>query len=151
MSDPAHPSSRHDQRRKGGACVGLTGVETFRHSIIGGVIGVGIAALGGRGVQWGWKGVSQVFAAWVIAPGIAGIFGAILFLTTKYLVLKRKNPLQAGLALIPVFFFITSGVLTMLVVWKGGETRTSRLVPEPCGPTPVSTLTCDASALPRPR
>ncbi len=97
-----------------------------RHSIIGGVIGVGVAALGGRGVQWGWKGVSQVFAAWVIAPGIAGCFGAILFLITKYLVLKRKNPLRAGLMLVPVFFFVTSAVLTMLVVWKGGESSPPR-------------------------
>ncbi|KAH8590597.1 phosphate transporter [Bisporella sp. PMI_857] len=28
------------------------------HSIIGGVIGVGIAALGTEGVNWGWNGVS---------------------------------------------------------------------------------------------
>ena len=33
------------------------------------VIGVGIATLGTEGVVWGWKGVSQVFAAWFIAPG----------------------------------------------------------------------------------
>lgn len=52
------------------------------HSIIGGVIGVGIASLGTDGVQWGWNGVSQVFAAWAIAPGIAGCFGAIIFTIT---------------------------------------------------------------------
>lgn len=89
------------------------------HTIIGGVIGAGVAALGADGINWGWKGVSQVFAAWAIAPCIAGCFGAILFLITKYGVLKRKNPLRAGFILIPFFFFITSGVLTMLVVWKG--------------------------------
>lgn len=41
---------------------------------MGGVIGIGIATLGADGVVWGWKGVSQVFAAWVIAPAIAGCF-----------------------------------------------------------------------------
>ena len=51
---------------------------------MGGVIGAGIAALGADGVNWGWKGVSQVFAAWVIAPAIAGGFAAIIFLITKY-------------------------------------------------------------------
>lgn len=92
-----------------------------RHTIVGGVIGVGIAALGADGVQWGWKGVAQIFAAWAIAPAIAGSFGAILFSITKYGVLKRKNPFRAGLFYIPFYFALTSGVLTMLIVWKGGK------------------------------
>jgi len=92
-----------------------------RHCIVGGVIGVGIAALGADGVVWGWSGVSQVFAAWVVAPGIAGAFGAIVFSITKYAVLKRKDPFRAGLFIIPVYFAITSGILTMLIVWKGGK------------------------------
>lgn len=82
------------------------------HSIMGGVIGVGIAAAGTKGVNWSiskyqpakvvrhstdgllppTEGVSQVFAAWGIAPGIAGGFGAIIFLITKYGVMRRKNP-----------------------------------------------------------
>ena len=42
------------------------------HCIIGGIIGVGFATLGANGVDWSWGGVSQVFAAWGIAPCIAG-------------------------------------------------------------------------------
>ncbi len=91
-----------------------------RHCIIGGIVGVGLAVIGADGVDWSWKGVSSVFAAWAIAPAIAGAFGAILFLLTKYAVLKRKNPVRAGLILIPFFFALTSGVLAMLVFWKGG-------------------------------
>lgn len=82
---------------------------------------MGIATLGADGVVWGWKGVSQVFAAWVIAPAIAGAFGAIIFTVTKYGVLKRNNSFRAGLIAIPIYFAITSGILTMLIVWKGGE------------------------------
>ena len=82
------------------------------HSIIGGVIGVGIAALGTSGVNWGWNGVSQVFAAWAIAPGIAGCFAAIIFSVTKYGVMKRKNPVQAAFIMVPIYFAITSGILT---------------------------------------
>jgi sodium-dependent phosphate transporter len=81
------------------------------HSIIGGVIGVGIAALGTDGVNWGWNGVSQVFAAWAIAPGIAGCFGAIIFLCTKYGVMKRKNPVRAAFISVPIYFALTSGIL----------------------------------------
>ncbi|KAK5675749.1 Na+/Pi symporter [Elasticomyces elasticus] len=89
------------------------------HCIIGGVIGVGIASLGADGVNWGWKGVSQVFAAWVIAPGVAAIFGAIVFTISKYTILKRKNPLKNGLIMMPIFFAFTAGVLVMVIVWKG--------------------------------
>ncbi|KAG8808791.1 Na+/Pi symporter [Serendipita sp. 400] len=89
------------------------------HCIVGGVIGVGIATIGADGVNWGWKGVSQVFAAWVVAPGIAGVLAAILFLITKHGIMKRANPLRNGLIAIPCYFALTSGVLTMMVVWKG--------------------------------
>ncbi|KAI9701167.1 MAG: Na+/Pi symporter [Candelina mexicana] len=89
------------------------------HCIVGGVVGVGIAALGADGVQWGWKGVAQIFAAWFVAPAIAGCFGAIVFSITKYGVLKRKDPFKAGLIQIPFYFALTSGILTMLIVWKG--------------------------------
>lgn len=104
-----------------------------RHCIVGGVIGVGIAALGADGVVWGWSGVSQVFAAWVIAPCLAGAFAAMIFLVTKYGVLKRKDPFRAGLFIIPVYFAITSGILTMLIVWKGGKRPTnSDRAPQRC-------------------
>ncbi|KAF2177500.1 phosphate transporter [Zopfia rhizophila CBS 207.26] len=93
------------------------------HSIMGGVIGAGIAAVGADGIQWGWKGVSQVFAAWAIAPGIAGCFGSIIFLITKYGVMRRNNPVKMAFYSVPFYFFLTSVLLTMLIVWKGGSTR----------------------------
>ncbi|KAK5693438.1 Na+/Pi symporter [Elasticomyces elasticus] len=86
------------------------------HCIVDGVIGVGIASLGADGVNWGWKGVSQVFAAWVIAPGVAGIFGAIVSTISKYTILKRKNPLKFGLIMMPIFFAFTAGVLVMVII-----------------------------------
>jgi sodium-dependent phosphate transporter len=94
------------------------------HCIVGGVIGMGVAALGKDGVVWGWegKGVAQIIASWVIAPAIAGCFAAILFLITKYGVLLRKNPLKWGFVMIPIYFGLTSGILTMLIVWKGAAT-----------------------------
>ncbi|EAW12187.1 inorganic phosphate transporter [Aspergillus clavatus NRRL 1] len=44
------------------------------HSIMGGVIGMGIAALGADGIKW-WggdinSGVVQIFLAWIIAPAL---------------------------------------------------------------------------------
>jgi sodium-dependent phosphate transporter len=86
------------------------------HSIMGGVIGMGIAALGGNGVTW-WggdinSGVVQVFLAWIIAPVMSGCFGAIIFLFTKYGVMERKNSVMKAFISIPIYFGITSALLT---------------------------------------
>ncbi|CZS92657.1 probable phosphate-repressible phosphate permease [Rhynchosporium agropyri] len=95
------------------------------HSIMGGVLGAGIASLGPEGVNWGWRGVPQVFAAWAIAPGIAGIFASIIFLITKYGVLKSKNPVRNAFISVPFYFAFTTGILTMLIVWKGAASASA--------------------------
>ncbi|KAF6830547.1 phosphate-repressible phosphate permease [Colletotrichum musicola] len=100
------------------------------HSIMGGVIGFGIAALGVNGIQWvepggGMKalnsGVVQVFLAWIIAPCLAGVFAATIFSITKFAVLLRRNPAMRGLFLVPVYFGVTASLIVMLLVWKGGS------------------------------
>ncbi|ODQ51544.1 phosphate transporter [Saitoella complicata NRRL Y-17804] len=89
------------------------------HSIIGAIVGVGIAANGGKGVKWGYDGVARIVSSWVIAPFIAGAFALTIFMLTKYFVLKRQDPLRAGFIAIPIYFGFTSGILTMMIVWKG--------------------------------
>ncbi|KAF2467938.1 phosphate-repressible phosphate permease-like protein [Lindgomyces ingoldianus] len=103
------------------------------HSIMGGVIGAGIAAVGVHGINWGWNGVSQVFAAWAIAPGIAGAFGSIIFLITKFGVMRRSNPAKKAIMTVPVYFFLTSALLALLIVWKGGSAKIKLKDPEVAG------------------
>ncbi|KAJ1022470.1 hypothetical protein NDA16_003459 [Ustilago loliicola] len=89
------------------------------HTTVGSAIGVGIAVNGAKGVKWGWNGVAQIFASWGIAPAVAGAFAACVYLVTKYVVLKSKNPVMAGLWTAPIYFFIVSGVLTVSIIVKG--------------------------------
>ncbi|KAH3675938.1 hypothetical protein WICMUC_002234 [Wickerhamomyces mucosus] len=89
------------------------------HSIVGGVIGAGVAAVGAENIVWGWKGFSQIVASWFIAPCIAGAFASIVFLISKYGVLERKNSIRNAFFLIPILVYLTFSVLTMLIVWKG--------------------------------
>lgn len=101
------------------------------HSILGGVLGMGVGALGGGGITWiGYKddgsvditqGVVQVFLAWIIAPILSGLFGAAIFLFTKYGVLLRSNPAMKGLFLVPIYFWLTASLIVMLLIWKGGS------------------------------
>ncbi|ODV61645.1 inorganic phosphate transporter [Ascoidea rubescens DSM 1968] len=87
------------------------------HSIVGGIIGAGVAA--GIDVHWGWEGFAKIAASWFISPCVAGGFASIAFLTSKYFVLERKHDVRNGLMYVPVLVFITFSILTMLIVWKG--------------------------------
>lgn len=86
------------------------------HSIMGGVIGMGVATVGAKGVNW-WggnvnSGVVQVFLAWIFAPLLSGAFASIIFLITKYGVMLRKNPVMNAFFTIPIYFGITSSLIT---------------------------------------
>ncbi|KAL2755363.1 hypothetical protein ACRALDRAFT_1051209 [Sodiomyces alcalophilus JCM 7366] len=99
------------------------------HSIMGGVIGMGVASLGAQGVQWVAdgpgtakisSGVVQVFVAWIVAPVLSGLFASLIFTITKYLVLLRSNPALKGIFAVPVYFAVTGMLIAMLLIWKGG-------------------------------
>lgn len=100
------------------------------HSILGGVLGMGVATVGANGILWVGKGsgtdkitggVIQVFMAWIISPILSGVIASAIFLLGKYTVLIRKDPAVRGLMLVPFFFSITGMLITMLLVWKGGS------------------------------
>ncbi|GAW11853.1 hypothetical protein ANO14919_012060 [Xylariales sp. No.14919] len=102
------------------------------HSLLGGVVGMGIASIGADKVTWvapasavGTEkvntGVVSVFLAWIIAPGLSAGFASIIFLSTKYGVMLRKDPVKKAFALIPVYFGLTAILLAMLLIWKGGS------------------------------
>lgn len=94
------------------------------HSVIGGIVGTATASIGIKKVNWGWTGVSQVFAAWIIAPGIAGCVGAILFLVTKNCVLTKRTAVTRAFYSIPFYTFLTVGALTSEL--SGAQTRASK-------------------------
>ncbi|ORY37215.1 phosphate transporter [Rhizoclosmatium globosum] len=93
------------------------------HSIVGAIIGVGISAFGTGAVNWGWenKGVGQIVASWLISPAVAGILAMIIYGLTRQFVLKAKNPLRAGIYAIPVYFTITTFIVTFYVASKNGK------------------------------
>ncbi|KAK9436599.1 Phosphate transporter [Metarhizium brunneum] len=89
------------------------------HAMVGGLIGTASASIGIRNVNWGWTGLSHVFAAWAVAPCMAGCLGALLFLITKHSVLIKPTAAQRAFYSIPFYTFLTFASITMLVVWKG--------------------------------
>lgn len=64
------------------------------HSIVGGMLGFGLAALGFGGISWG--GIGRIAASWIISP-IAGAIAAFLIFTLiqKFLIGRLEEPARA--------------------------------------------------------
>lgn len=85
-------------------------------TVVGALIGVGIASE--ASVKWAWDdgSVSQIAASWAIAPILAAAFAALLFATLKFAVLERKDPFQKAMRAIPVYLAFTCAVLALFLV-----------------------------------
>jgi PiT family inorganic phosphate transporter len=75
--------------------------------------------------------VSQVAASWGIAPAVAAGFAALIFLSIKFLVLKRSDPLKWGLRLIPFYAALTGGILALFISMHQPTSSTSAIFPDP--------------------
>ena len=85
-------------------------------TVVGALAGAGIAAQ--TPLKWGWSSgsLSQIAASWAIAPLIAAGIAALLFLTVKFLVLDRADPMKWGMRLIPGYLAFTAAVLALFII-----------------------------------
>ena len=76
------------------------------HSIVGGVMGAGIAATGFGIVAWGTMG--KIAASWVISPVLGGIIAATFLFAIKKTIIFKENKIEAAVKWVPVFVAIMS-------------------------------------------
>ncbi|ORY01008.1 phosphate transporter [Basidiobolus meristosporus CBS 931.73] len=88
------------------------------HSIVGAIIGVGIAAFGVNSVDWGYSGVAKIVTSWFVSPIAAGIAASIIYMSTKLLVLTKPNSFERGLRAIPFYFGLTTFISMFYVFYK---------------------------------
>jgi len=87
------------------------------HSIVGGVVGAGIAAAGASSVAWGKLGM--IAASWVISPVLGGVIAAAFLYFIKRMILGREDMLEAARIWVPVLVGIMAGAFAMYLVMKG--------------------------------
>ncbi|OAX84054.1 hypothetical protein ACJ72_01589 [Emergomyces africanus] len=104
-------------------------------TVVGALVGVGIASQ--ASVKWAWAdgSVSQIAASWAIAPAIAAAFSALIFGTIKYSVLERRDPLKWAMRLIPYYLSITAAILALFIIVElpGGQSYEEFGVGKMCG------------------
>ena len=87
------------------------------HSIVGGVLGAGIAA-GGWGIA-DWGKVQQIVASWVISPVMGGVIAATFLFIINRAVLDQKDLRGAAKKTVPILVAIMAWAFTTYLILKG--------------------------------
>jgi len=87
------------------------------HSIVGGVMGAGIAASGFSIVAWGTMG--KIAASWIISPVLGGIIAAIFLYAIKKSIIYKEDKIAAAKKWVPVFVAIMSWAFVTYLTLKG--------------------------------
>jgi PiT family inorganic phosphate transporter len=87
------------------------------HSIVGGVMGVGIAAAGIAAVNWLTMG--KIAASWVISPLMGGAMAALFLAVIHDRIIYRKNKIAAARFWVPILIGVMGGVFATYMMLKG--------------------------------
>ena len=87
------------------------------HSIIGAIIGFGVAYGGLQAVHW--DQVGAIAASWVISPLLSGFISYFIFRLLLRRIFYSLSPLLSAKRLAPYLVFVVFVILTLSLVFKG--------------------------------
>jgi len=87
------------------------------HSIVGGVMGGGIAAAGFSIVNWGTMG--KIAASWVISPILGGLIAAGFLYAIKHTIIYKDDKIGSAKKWVPVYIAFMSWAFITYLTLKG--------------------------------
>jgi PiT family inorganic phosphate transporter len=87
------------------------------HSVVGGVMGAGIAAAGFGAVNWSM--MSTIAASWVISPLLGGGIAAGFLWLIKSRIIYREDKIASARVWVPILVGIMAGTFTSYLALKG--------------------------------
>ena len=87
------------------------------HSVVGGVMGAGIAAAGFASVNWPTMG--KIAASWVISPLLGGVIAAAFLAFIKAKIIYQDDKIAAARRWVPVLIGIMAGAFGAYLALKG--------------------------------
>ena len=87
------------------------------HSVVGGVMGAGIAAAGFAAVNW--PTMSAIAASWVISPVLGGVIAACFLALIKSRIIYQDDKIAAARKWVPVLVGIMAGAFATYLALKG--------------------------------
>lgn len=87
------------------------------HSVVGGVLGAGIASSGIEVVSWPTVGL--IAASWVISPVLGGVGAALLLTLIRHTILRRPDRVEGARRWVPLLVGLMAGIFSMYLATKG--------------------------------
>jgi PiT family inorganic phosphate transporter len=87
------------------------------HSIVGGVMGAGVAAAGFASVNW--PTMAKIAASWVISPLLGGVIAALFLAFVKNRVIYRQDKIASARTWVPLLIGVMGGVFATYMALKG--------------------------------
>lgn len=87
------------------------------HSIVGGVLGAGIAAGGFEIANWPIMG--KIAASWIISPVLGGLFSAVFLYVIKRKITYQPNMLIAAQKVVPILIALMTWAFSTYLIMKG--------------------------------
>lgn len=87
------------------------------HSIVGGVMGAGIAAAGFAIVSW--DTVGKIVASWVISPLLGGLIAAGFLFFIKKQIIFKEDKIDAAKKFVPVLIGVMTWAFSTYIILKG--------------------------------
>ena len=87
------------------------------HTIIGGLVGFAVVAIGMSAVNWGKIG--QIVASWVISPLLGGILAFGLMISIQRLILRTDKPFENARKWGPMYVFLVGWIVSLVTMFKG--------------------------------
>ena len=87
------------------------------HSVVGGVVGAGIAAAGIASVNWVMMG--NIAMSWVISPVLGGVIAALFLAFVKSFIIYQDDKIAAARRWVPLLIAIMAGAFAAYLATKG--------------------------------
>ncbi len=87
------------------------------HSVVGGVVGAGIAAVGLSAVNWPTMG--SIAASWIISPVLGGVIAASFLAFIKTAIIYQDDKIAAARRWVPLLISIMAGTFATYLALKG--------------------------------
>ncbi len=87
------------------------------HSIVGGVMGAGIAAAGFSIVSWGTMG--KIAASWIISPLLGSIIAAAFLFFIKKNIMFKKDLISSAKKFVPILVAVMTWAFSTYLILKG--------------------------------
>jgi len=87
------------------------------HSIVGAIVGSGMAAAGFSIVDWGT--MSAIISSWIISPFLGGVVAAAFLLAIKKTIVFKEDKIQAAYRWLPIYVSVMAWSFVTYLVIKG--------------------------------